>query len=240
MSGEVAFRWQGKDLSVTVLFSAAGVATGVLVEAGGGRLLFDAGDGTLRDLLSLGVPPESLCGLFFTHGHFDHMGGLYALLGYLRSVEHRGPLYIGYPGGCCETEAVLEAFLKCHRETTSFLLDVHALQDGDRVLVCGVEVLAREVVHWHSVRSQLLGPAPALGYRLTFRGQSVALSGDSGDCPALWDLVEGADLALIEATLEQEDPQLLARLHLCPARAEAIGRLAKKFFLIHRPFRRSS
>ena len=40
------------------LFSQAGLATQSLVGAGSTYLLFDAGDGTLRDLLKRGVPPK--------------------------------------------------------------------------------------------------------------------------------------------------------------------------------------
>ena len=55
-------RWEGRGLAVEVLFSRAGLATQILVEAGATRLLFDAGEGTLRDLIQAGFAPQTLTG----------------------------------------------------------------------------------------------------------------------------------------------------------------------------------
>lgn len=229
-------RWEGKNLTVEVLFSRAGLATQVLVRAGETYLLFDAGDGTVRDLLQRGVPPQQLTGVFLTHGHVDHMAGLYGLLGYLRAEGHTGSFTVWYPQGSCEVEKVLAAFRCCHEPTIPYALVSLPLADGERVRIGEVEVLARKVEHWHSVRGRPIAPAPALGYRLSFRGQAVAITGDSAPCSALVELVRNADLALIEATLKDDAPwEQRIRLHLTRAEAEAYGRLARQAWFIHTP-----
>lgn len=200
-------RWKGEDLTVEVLFSQAGLATQILVRAGEIQILFDAGNGVVRDLLQAGVLPQTLAGVFLTHGHADHVAGLYGLLGFLRAEGHDRPFRVWYPAWCCEAEAILSAFRSCHHGSIPYPLETRGLADGQVVWIGETEVLARRVEHWHSARGRLLAPAPALGYRLTFRGQSVAISGDTAPCPALEDLVRGADLALIEATLDESAPQ---------------------------------
>jgi 7,8-dihydropterin-6-yl-methyl-4-(beta-D-ribofuranosyl)aminobenzene 5'-phosphate synthase len=87
--------WSKLGVQVEVLHSKAAVATQILVKRAGSSLLVDAGDGTLRDLLDRGIQPEGLTAVLLTHGHYDHVGGLHSLLGYLkmkkRSLSSRLP-----------------------------------------------------------------------------------------------------------------------------------------------------
>jgi len=229
-------RWEGNDLVVEILFSQAGLATQVLVGAGSTYLLFDAGDGTLRDLLKRGISPKKLAGVFITHGHADHMAGLWGLLGYLRAEGHTESFTIWYPQGACEVTEVLAAFRRCYGSTIPYELAEHPLSDGELVRLENVEVLARKLEHWHSIQGKPLAPAPALGYRITFLGQTVAITGDTAFHPGLEDLLRGADLALIEATLDDGAPRLQrAKLHLTLCSARRLARLAKAAVLIHRP-----
>jgi len=229
-------RWVGDGLFVEVLFSQAGLATQVLVRAGATYLLFDAGDGVIRDLLQRGVPPQRLTGVFLTHGHADHIAGLYGLLGYLRAEGHTGSFTVWYPRGACEVEELLAAFRHCYEATIPYVLVSSPLVDREKVLIGEVEVLARQVEHWHSIKGRPINPAPALGYRPSFHGQTVAITGDSAPCSALVELVQGADLALIEATLEENAPkEQRTHLHLTRAEAEALGLLARQAWFIHTP-----
>lgn len=228
--------WRGKGIAVTVLHSQAGLATQILVRTPQVNLLFDAGDGSLRDLIRFGIHPQILTGLFFTHGHADHVAGLYGILGFLRSEGHRLSVRVWYPEGCCEIERILAAFRDCHRDSLSYPLEAHPLTDRQVVCIGEIEVLARQVEHWHSIRGRLLGPAPALGYRITFRSETVAISGDTAPCPALSDLVRNADLALIEATLGEDAPvDQQTYLHLTTKAAQDLASLARRAWFIHTP-----
>ncbi|MBC7221274.1 ribonuclease Z [Candidatus Bipolaricaulota bacterium] len=228
--------WKGRHLSVEILFSQGGLATQVLVRVGDSAILFDAGDGTLRDLLQAGVSPHVLAGVFFTHGHADHVSGLYGLLGYLRAEDHRKPFCVWYPETCCEVEAILGAFRACHDESIPYALESKVLSDGETVRLEEVQVLARKVEHWNSVGGRLLSPAPALGYRLSSHGEVVAISGDTAPCSALVDLVKDADLALVEATLDETaSAEQRTHLHLTATAARAVAGLARRAWFIHRP-----
>lgn len=229
-------RWEAGDLVVEVLFSQRGVATQFLVRAGPTQLLFDVGDGTLRDLLARGYDPKELDGVFCTHGHADHMAGLYALVGFLRADGYQGDFLVGYPRGCCEARHVLQGFRTCYGDSIPFAIREVELGDGDAVqLAGGPKVLAREVQHWHSIRGKPLSPAPATGYRLTFRGQAVAITGDTAWCPVLEWLVKDTDLALIEASLDEGVAEESEKIHLTLEQALRLSQLAKASFLVHRP-----
>lgn len=228
-------RWQDGDFVVDVLFSQAGLATQILVQAGSISLLFDAGDGVVRDLLRAGVNPVALAGVFLTHGHADHVGGLFGLLGFLRGEDHRSPFCVWYPTGCCEVEKILSAFYSCYQGTIPYRLEAEALVDEQEIRVGEVLVKARGVEHWHSIKGRVLSSAPAFGYRLSFRGQVVAITGDTAFCPAVVELVRGADLALIEATLDEATPNQRTHLHLTRDAAQDLARLAKQAFLVHQP-----
>src|SRR3954470_14850602 len=47
-----------------------------VVEVAGERLVFDCGEGTLRQLMAAGVPAHEVNNLFLTHLHLDHTAGL--------------------------------------------------------------------------------------------------------------------------------------------------------------------
>jgi ribonuclease Z len=57
---------------------------GLLVEAGGHRIMVDCGEGTQRQLLRSGAGFRRLDRLLLTHGHFDHVLGIPGLFSTLR------------------------------------------------------------------------------------------------------------------------------------------------------------
>jgi ribonuclease Z len=71
---------------------------GLLVEAGGRRIMVDCGEGTQRQLLRSGAGFRKLDRLLLTHGHFDHVLGIPGLFSTLRlrqssdlMILHGGP-----------------------------------------------------------------------------------------------------------------------------------------------------
>ena len=111
--------WRGSRITLDVLHSVAGVATTIAVSAGEGIVLFDAGDGALRDLLPLPEDARSLRGVFITHGHYDHVGGRYAILGFQRMLGREAPFEVTAPAGCPEARAMIDAFRSCYPGTTA-------------------------------------------------------------------------------------------------------------------------
>ena len=104
--------WNKKDFSIKIFCSIPNIATGILLKAGETHFVIDPGDGILRDLnKEIGV--KNLLGIsnvFVTHGHHDHIGGVWSLLTYLRVMRKKTPLTIYYPYGCAEIESIFNAF----------------------------------------------------------------------------------------------------------------------------------
>jgi ribonuclease BN (tRNA processing enzyme) len=230
--------WQGKQVRVEIPFSRAGVAQQIRIESATGSVLIDAGDGTLRDLVSAGVDLDKLHGIIFTHGHFDHVGGLHSLLGFLRMIGREEELSICAPKGCTEVFSIVKNFINLYSDTIPFKISRTEVQPGRAFQIAGTTIKAYPVVHCGSIEGAgILDPIPALGYRISCKGEAVAITGDTGFCPALKELVKGADLAIIEAAHERStdvSKETLEKVHLSEDLAKEIGKLAKEFILVHR------
>jgi ribonuclease BN (tRNA processing enzyme) len=229
--------WQGNNLAVKVLFSLAGVAQHIWIEDDSGAVLVDAGDGLIRDILSCKLDAERIRGVIFTHGHFDHMGGLHSLLGFLRMIGRKETLPIHAPKGCTEVFSIARNFMNCYPDTIPFEISCKEVHPGEIFRIGGMTIKAYPVVHCGSIEGAgILDPIPALGYRISYQKESVAITGDTGICPSLRELVGGADLAIIEATHEKSkevSQETLEKVHLSADLAEELGKLAKKYILIH-------
>jgi len=226
-------------MNATVLYSQAGIATQIMISLEEDCFVVDTGDGTLRDLLCRKIDFRKIKGIFLTHGHCDHVAGLYALLGYFRMIERKNPVTLYFPKGCKEAQQIVFAFQKSYNDF-SFQIQMHEVKGGDEVEIKGLKVKIYQMRHYAAVgMNRILHPDPAVGYRFTYKGESVAISGDTGICPDLKKLIEGVDLALIDSTLDkrEETDELLGKLHLSKEKAEEIGKLAKKYILIHRKYK---
>jgi len=223
----------------SILYSRAGIATQILLSTEEYYFIVDAGDGTLRDLVSLKIDFQKIKGIFLTHGHYDHIGGLYALLGHFRVIERKEKIDIYFPKGCKEVQQIIFAF-KENYDDFSFKIQTHEVKSGGEVKIENIKVKIYQMRHYASVGvNRILHPDPAVGYRFIYKGESVAISGDTGICPGLIKLVQGADLALIDSTFNEDEAtkELLEKLHLSKEKAEEIGKLAKKYVLIHRQYK---
>lgn len=230
-------RWQGKNLRVEIPFSRAGVAHHVWVGSEQSSILFDAGDGILRDLLTLGISPQQIDAIFITHGHYDHMGGLHSLLGFMRMIGRSKPLPVYMPEGCQEARRSCESFEECYAVSTPFDIEIVDLSLHQQITISDISVVPYPVVHCGSiVGGEILDPIPAVGYRISLGNETVAISGDTGDCDSLRELVKDVDLAIIEATYlssSGKDNRLLRNVHLSEDLARGIGAMARDYILVH-------
>jgi ribonuclease BN (tRNA processing enzyme) len=229
--------WQGNNLKVKILFSQAGVAQHIWVEGDEGSVLVDTGDGLIRDLLYHRLDPKRISGVIFTHGHFDHVGGLHSLLGFLRMIGRREILPICAPRGCAEAFSIADNFEKCYVDTMPFEIFRKEITSHQVFEIADMVIKAYPVIHCGSIEgSGILDPIPAMGYRISYKGESVAITGDTGFCSSLNELVRGADMAIIEATHKEGsevNQEILEKVHLSADLAKELGKLAKKFILIH-------
>ena len=219
----------------SILYSRAGIATQILLSTEEYYFIVDAGDGTLRDLVSLKIDFQKIKGIFLTHGHYDHIGGLYALLGHFRVIERKEKIDIYFPKGCKEIQQIIFAFRENYNDF-SFIIQTHEVKGGGEVKIENIKVKIYQMRHYASVGvNRILHPDVAVGYQFIHHDKTVAISGDTGMCSGLVELVEGADVAYIDSTLKEEEAtdKILYNLHLTKKKAEEIGKLAKKYIPIH-------
>lgn len=234
--------WQGKNLFVHILYSGAGVAQQLWIEHKSGAILFDLGDGTLRDILANRLDYNKIKGIVFTHGHFDHIGGLYSLLGYLRMKRRTEPMPIYLPKDCNEPLLILETYIKCYQKSIPFKIIVKEIKARDTFSIAGMKIKAYKMIHCGSVKGpdrkeMILAPIPALGYRITYKNEKIAITGDTGTDGDLKSLVKDVDLAIIEATFKSSKSipkDALNRVHLSEKIARELGIFAKVHILVHK------
>ncbi len=212
-----------------------------LVEAGGQRLLFDMGRGVTIRLWQKLVPFGSIDAHFLTHLHSDHVNGLpdLWLTGWIQTPYggRKKPFTIYGPAGTQKLMAGLwEAFSEDRRirtEDEHFPLagiqtDAHDVKPGVVYEQDGIVVTAFEVDHGDHIK-------PAYGYKVSYRGHSVVLSGDTRYHSNVERAARGADLLIHEVAMIPE--KLLAEVPAYKAVYEhhITPEQAGKLFALTRP-----
>jgi ribonuclease BN (tRNA processing enzyme) len=232
------FVWENDEVEVRVPFSAAGVSTTIVLTSKftSKMMLLDVGDGALRDLLELGGIQfvHDLDLVAITHGHFDHMGGVHSLLGFLRMLTRSEKLHILLPADCIEAIGIIRGFRNVYSASLPFEFWYHELTHGTGFDTDFFKVSAIEVEHFGMENTtdedKLM---PALGYRVRVGDTTIAYTGDTRMCIGAEDIVREADLAIIEAT-RRNTPDSEKRVHLSEDEANELGKLARNHILIHR------
>jgi len=212
-----------------------------LIEAGGKRLLIDAGRGATIRLSQLGVPLGSIDALLLTHYHSDHTSGIpdLWLTGWLRSHfgTRQKPFRIIGPIGAKELMSNLERAyaldIKIRIEdeklppagiatdVTEFAND-GVVYDGG-----GVRVTAFEVDHGDAIK-------PAYGYRVEYGGRVAVISGDTRYNENVIRHGNGADLLIHEVAIAR--PELLKEAYIQPIIAHhTTAEEAGKIFSLTKP-----
>jgi ribonuclease BN (tRNA processing enzyme) len=230
--------WENDEVLVNVPFSAAGVGTTIVLTSKftGRIMLMDVGDGTVRDLLELTKKSDFVTDIdliAISHGHFDHVGGLHTLLGFMRMLGRKDALNILIPTGCIEAIGIIKGFHEYYHDTLPFKIRYHETTQGFEFDTDFFKVKSFGVEHYGSeCSSEEEVLMPAQGFRVKVGETVIAYSGDTRVCTGVKSVVAGADLAIIEAT-RAVTPDSGPRVHLSVEEATQLGALAKEHLLIH-------
>ena len=203
-----------------------------LVEVGNQKLLFDVGRGATIRLNQVSVRLSDLTAVFVTHLHSDHVNGLSDLwlTGWIPvagGAARKTPFRILGPLGTREMMSYLE---KAHQaDIRSRMAEVPLPASGiavDATDVSGGVVYDREGVRVTAFDVDH-GEAPALGYRVDYRGRSVVMSGDTRPRTNLAKYAKGATVVIHEVMAGAANPANEARrrilaLHSTPEQAGRI------------------
>ena len=230
-SEKTLWDWMGKFLRVKVLFSAAGLATQILVNdiENDTNLLIDVGDGILRDLVSLPRKYyENINTILITHGHFDHVGGLFSLLAFFRMLNRNKTLHLVSPQNVIELEGLVKTFYNSYKDSIPYQLNIVKIKKDFELN--NIQITAFTVQH----RGSIIGGGelpniPSVGYKIHKNGETILYTGDTGYFEELKKHVKDVNFALIEGT----NRDIVTPYHLNLKQAEEIGKLAKNYKIIH-------
>ena len=182
----------------------------VFVIAGEHMYVVDAGEGSPRKLALMGLPAGIVDGIFITHFHSDHIGGLgEMMLQRWTNTGHSEPVPVFGPQG---VEQVVNGYNDAYRQDAGFRVAHHGAEtmppagtggtarpftlekgsgSGQVVLqVDGLTVTAFGVDHTPVF--------PAAGYRFDYKARSIVVSGDTAPSATLEKYSKGVDVLFHE------------------------------------------
>lgn len=174
-------------------------------------ILLDAGDGTAGQLAKIGYRPEQVAAIFISHHHFDHTGGVAALMGLRFQTNAQNQMVVYGPPG---TQSFIDGIIASMETGAGGGYAVPgappAIDPRDQVTVVeihgdsnyrfnDIDVTAFENTHFSfaegSVQAQLY---KSFAYRFDMPDRSLVYTGDTGPSTAVTELAQGADILLSE------------------------------------------
>ena len=212
----------------TALPAPDAAAAGFLVESDETAILLDVGQGVANRLGRVADARE-LAGVVIGHMHADHfldLAGLRYLFPWAGRGSSRLPVHLP-PGGTSRLDELASAI----SERAGFFDDAYAVDEYDPSALMTIGPLQiRFAAGRHYV--------PAWGVSIVAPdGARLVYTGDTGPSAAMVEFARGADVLLIEATLNDATEDDVERGHLTAAEAINRARDAQvgAAFLVHYP-----
>lgn len=227
--------WRKEDFFIKIYCSIPNVATGILLTTSKTAFIIDPGDGILRDL-NQDVGPEAILrvsDIFVSHGHHDHVGGVWSLLTYLSVLRRKSPLTIFFPKGCVEINSIYKAFKDVYGKELTYQIILKPILNEKIFSRNSIKIKPFSVNHRElSPDGKTSVKIPSLGYKFIYDGKSICYGGDTAFSENLVKHAKNSDLAIIEAGAKDESG---TELHMTIEQASTIGQSAKEYFLVHVP-----
>ena len=172
--------------------------------------LVDAGDGAADQMAKAGLSLQALRAVFISHLHFDHTGGLFAVLGLRHQTGAPGKLKIYGPPGTKETVDGLVAAIRPGAVSgygvpgeeiipPEDTVEVIEIRDGAHLSFDGFTVTAAENSHYSfPAGSDMDKRFDSLSFRFDLPDRSIVYTGDTGPSDAVTALAKGADILVSE------------------------------------------
>ncbi|NPE31443.1 MBL fold metallo-hydrolase [Methanococcoides sp. SA1] len=170
------------------------VQSGVLIEFGEKKVLFDCGGGILNRIFESGVLHTEIDTIVLSHLHLDHVADVMCLLKANWLCEKLDAVIYGPVG----TQEWLERLMDIYpymKEKVN--VEVREIAAGDGFeLADGCSVKCANGIH----------SVPSLGYRVEYDGKVVVYSGDTEPCDGIMELAQGADMLIHECSFPLDFP----------------------------------
>ena len=169
--------------------------------------LVDAGDGAAGQLAKAGLRLQNVDALLLSHNHFDHTGGVLAILGLRMQLNVHETLFIyGPPGTKTLVDGLLEGMAPAMNaaygmpgQSWAAHVEVTELVDGASFELGSMTVTVAENTHFKiPENSGAAEKAKSLSFRFDLPDRSIVYTGDTGPSEAVEELARGADLLVSE------------------------------------------
>lgn len=154
-------------------------------------MLLDGGAPLLPHLQKLGIDPGAIDVIFLTHFHGDHTLGLPTYVLHRAFINPTPFTIVGPAGVEARLESLFTAAWGIDWAQMRGQVQVTYREAGESGSVAGIDYETVQLDH---------GTSGCTGYRLRIDGRLFAYSGDTEATPPLDRLVEGAEIAIVEAT----------------------------------------
>ncbi len=172
-------------------------------------IVIDAGDAVAWQLSKAGVGLDKVNTVFLSHLHFDHTGGLFALLSQRFQVNAQGVVTIYGPEGTKETVAgLVQAMLPVTADNGWMLsriqpepaetVEVVELTHGSEIALGDVRVAVSRNSHYILVEEEGDTQVRGLSFRFDLPDRSIVYTGDTGPSDDVIVLSQGADMLVTE------------------------------------------